>query len=371
MNRLAELLEAPENHLEADADIEAVYELCLERGWSDGLPVIPPTAGRVEQMLAYCGRPWDEPIAAIPPRYGAATPLRLAANAVMAGCRPQYFPLVMLAIEAMAEEPFNLYGIQATTHPCAPFIIVNGPVAQELAINSGHSAFGAGCRSNATIGRAVRLALVNIGGAIPGLGDMATAGSPAKYTFCAAENAAASPWEPLHVESGYPAAASTVTVVAAEGPHNINDHESLSARGILTTFAGSIASTGANDVYHRGTPVLAFGPEHAATVASEGYSKADVKRYLFEHARLPLNRFSDENVARRFRAKPDLPYANATLDTRVPMWQAAEDLIVVVIGGAGKHSAYLPTFGTTRAVTRPLKHQDGSFVRSIEELRTA
>lgn len=369
MTRFADLLEAPGTSLEADADIEAIYELCLERGWSDGLPVIPPTAERVERMLAYCDRPWDEPIAAIPPRYGEATPVRLAANAVMAGCRPQYFPLVMLTIEAMAEEPFNLYGIQATTHPCAPFIIVNGPVAQELAINSGHGAFGAGCRSNAAIGRAVRLALVNIGGAIPGLGDMATVGSPAKYTFCAAENAAASPWEPLHVEIGYPADASTVTVVAAEGPHNINDHESISGKGILTTFAGSIASTGANDVYHRGTPVLAFGPEHAATVASDGYSKADVKRYLFEHARLPLSKFSEENIARRFRAKLGAQYANASLDTLVPMLQAAEDFIVIVVGGAGKHSAYMPTFGTTRAVTRPLRHRDGRFVHSIEELR--
>ncbi len=130
MNRIADFLEAPDTGLEADADIEAIYELCLERGWSDGLPVIPPTVERVERMLAYCDRPWDEPLAVIPPRYGAATPLRLAANAVMAGCLPQYFPLVMLAIEAMAEEPFNLYGIQATTHPCAPLIIVNGPVAR-------------------------------------------------------------------------------------------------------------------------------------------------------------------------------------------------------------------------------------------------
>lgn len=371
MTHLAELLAAPGARLEADADIEAIYELCLERGWSDGLPVIPPTTERVERMLAYCDRPWDEPLAVIPPRYGAATPLRLAANAVMAGCQPQYFPLVMLAIEAMAEEPFNLYGIQATTHPCAPLIIVNGPVAQELAINSGHSAFGAGGRSNATIGRAVRLALVNIGGAIPGLGDMATVGSPAKYTFCAAENAAASPWEPLHVEKGYPATASTVTVVAAEGPHNINDHESLTANGILATIAGSIANTGANDVYHEGTPVLAFGPEHAATVASEGYSKADIRRYLFEHARLPLSKFSEENVARRFRAKFGGRYANAGLDTLVPMLQAAADLIIIVVGGAGKHSAYMPTFGTTRAVTRPLKHRDGRYVHSIEELRKA
>src|SRR5512143_312218 len=129
MTDLMRLLKVPGASVEAAEDFEAVNALCRERGWSDGLPVVPPTAERVERMLAYCDRPWDEPVAVIPPRYGAATPLRLAANAVMAGCRPEYFPLFMLAIEAMCEEPFNLYGIQATTHLCAPLIIVNGPVA--------------------------------------------------------------------------------------------------------------------------------------------------------------------------------------------------------------------------------------------------
>src|SRR5690349_15672698 len=159
MGNLADALKAPDAALEAEDDFDAINALCLERGWGDGLPVVPPTAERVGRVLAFCDRPLNEPIAKIAPRYGEATPLRLAANAVMAGCRPQYFPLYMLAIEAMCEEPFNLYGVQATTHLCAPLVIVNGPVAQELAINSGHNAFGPGTRSNATIGRAIRLAL--------------------------------------------------------------------------------------------------------------------------------------------------------------------------------------------------------------------
>ena len=159
---------------------------------------------RVERMLAYCDRDFDEPVAKIPPRYGAATPIRLAANAVMAGCKPEYFPLVMLALEALAEEPYNLYGTQATTHPCTPMLIFNGPVAKEVGLNAGHNVMGNYFRANAAIGRAVRLALVNIGAAIPGTGDMATAGTPAKFTFCVAENEAASPWEPLHVELGFP-----------------------------------------------------------------------------------------------------------------------------------------------------------------------
>src|ERR1035437_10097709 len=281
MSDLSQLLKSQGASIEAADDFEAINELSRERGWSDGLPIVPPTAERVERMLAYCDRPWGEPIAATPPRYGAATPLRLAANAVMAGCRPEYFPLVVLAIEAMCEEKFNLYGVQATTHPCTPLIIVNGPVAKELGINSGHNAFGPGVQSNATIGRAIRLALLNIGGAIPGLGDMATQGSPAKYTYCIAENEAASPWEPLHVERGFPLEATTVTVVGAEGPHNVNDHESLTAEGVMMTIAGTLATTGCNDVHHTSQqPVVALGPEHAHSIAQGGYSKAQAKRFL-------------------------------------------------------------------------------------------
>ncbi len=369
MSGIDKLLVEPGAAFDAQEDTEAAFEYCLERGWSDGLPIVLPTAERVERMLAYCDRPYEEPIAMLAPRYGAATPLRIAANAVMAGCKPEYFPLVMLALEAMADEAFNLYGIQATTHACAPLVIVNGPVATELGMNCGHAALGAGNRANATIGRAVRLSLVNIGGAIPALGDMATYGDPTKFTYCAPENEAANPWEPLHVERGFPAEASTVTVVAAEPPHNINDHESHTAAGILTTMAGSMATTGSNNPFYASEPVLLMSPEHAATVAGDGMSKQAVKEFLFEHARIPLGKFSKENIARRFRSKLADQYAQADLDTMVPMFQRAEDLIVVVIGGAGKHSAWIPTFGNTHAVTRALKHADGSLVTSIASMR--
>ena len=369
MSGLAQLLKADGASLEADDDFEAINRLYLERGWGDGLPIVPPTEKRVGQMLAYCDRPWSEPIAKIPPCWGEATPLRLAANAVMAGCRPEYFPLLMLAIEAMCEERFNLYGIQATTHLCAPLAIVNGPVAQELGINSGHNAFGPGTHANATIGRAIRLALVNIGGAIPQKGDMATFGSPAKYSYLVAENEAASPWEPLHVERGFPAEASTVTVVGAECPHNVNDHESLTATGILTTFAGTMLNAGTNDTCYEAQPVAVFGPEHAKTVAHGGYTKADARRFLQEHAQLPLGKFSHENIERRLRVKLKERYATAGLDALVPMVQRAEDIIIVVIGGAGKHSAFIPTFGATQAVTRALTRRDGGLAHSVAEFR--
>jgi hypothetical protein len=224
-------------------------------------------------------------------------------------------------------------------------------------------------RANAAIGRAVRLALVNIGAAIPGIGDMATAGTPAKFTFCVAENEAASPWEPLHVERGFPRDASTVTVVAAEGPHNVNDHESLSPEGILTMIAGTMAISGSNNAYYAGQPVLAFGPEHAATAASGGMAKRDVKRWLYDHATIPLSKFSKEGIERRFRRKLAEQYAKAPLDAPVHMWAKPDDLIVIVTGGAGKHSQYIPTFGNTRSVTRALKGADGELVKSIRELK--
>lgn len=369
MTGIANLLKAPGASLEAEDDFDAVNELIRARGWSDGLPIVPPTAARVEQMLAYCDRPWSEPIAKMAPRYGEATPLRLGANAVMAGCRPEYFPLLMLAIETMCEEPFNLYAIQATTHLCAPLVIVNGPVAKELDINAGHNAFGPGWQANATIGRAIRLALVNIGGAIPGSGDMSTFGAPSKFSYLAAENEAESPWEPLSVERGLPREASAVTVIGAECPHNVNDHESISAEGILTTIAGTMLDTGANDIFYDAEPLVVMSPEHAKTVAAGGFSKADAKRFLFERAHLPLGRFSQENIERRLRVTWKDTLGTAGLDAPVPMLQKAESLLIAVIGGAGKHSAVINTFGATRAVTRALRRRDGSLATSVEDFR--
>ncbi|MGH8616056.1 MAG: hypothetical protein ACREUW_00050 [Burkholderiales bacterium] len=369
MSDLADFLKAPDASLEADDDFDAVNELVMKRGWGDGLPVIPPTVERVEKMLAYCDRPVNEPIAKVAPRYGEATPLRLAANAVMAGCKPQYFPLFMLAVEAMCEEPFNLYGVQATTHLCAPLVIVNGPVVQELDINCGHNAFGPGWPANATIGRAIRLTLLNIGGAIPALGDMSTFGAPSKYSYFVAENEAGNPWEPLHVERGLPKEASAVTVIGAECPHNVNDHESLTGLGLLTTIAGTLISTGSNDIYYEAQPLIVMGPEHAKAIAADGYSKADAKRFIQEHATLPMNRFSKENIERRFLMTLKDRFPNAKADTPVPMQWRAEDLLIAVIGGAGKHSAVIPTFGATRAVTRALKTRDGKLAKSVQDFR--
>ena len=370
MTAISELRKKTGIGVEIADDFETANDYCMQRGWTDGLPVVPPTAERVERMLAYCDRPWEEPLALVAPRYGAATPLRLAANAVMAGCRPEYFPLVMLSIEALCDEKFNLYAVQATTHPCSPFILVNGPVARELNMNCGTGVLGSGTQSNAAIGRAIRLALVNIGGAIPGIGDMATHGAPTKFSFCAAENEAANPWTPLHVERGLPAHASAVTVFAAEGPHNLNDHESTTGEGILQTIVGTIATTGTNNVHHpTSEAVIMFCPEHAATIAGDGYSKSDIKNYLYEHARVPMGKFSEANIRRRLKVKYGDRYTRAGLDEPIPIAQSPEKFVLVVAGGAGKHSAYIPSFGNSLSVTRMLRRKDGEPALSVQELK--
>jgi hypothetical protein len=205
-----------------DETIDAI-ELYYAQGWTDGLPVVPPTRAKVHVMVKQSGRAASEVIAELPPQGGKATVERIATNAVMAGCLPEYMPVVLTALEAMLETRFNLRGVLCSTHVSTPLLILNGPIVQALHVNSGHNVFGPGWRANATIGRAVQLALVDIGGAQPGVLDKVTFGHPGKYSDCIAENEAASPWEPLHVERGFQCEDSTVTVYPAEAPHNSNN----------------------------------------------------------------------------------------------------------------------------------------------------
>ena len=336
--------------IEVADDFEAVQNLYLERGWSDGLPIVPPTPERVEAMLASLDSSLFTPqqvIAEIPPNWGGATVERLAINAVMAGCRPEYLPIIVAAVEAMGDPAFNFYAIQATTHPCAPLLIINGPIRTELGFNSGSGAYGPGWQPNATIGRAIRLALLNIGGGYPGVGDMSTQGAPSKYTYCVAENEEENPWQPLHLERGFRPEQNAVTVLAGEPPHNINDHTGRSADDILTIIAGAMAVTGANNAYTGGETLLALGPEHAATIARDGLSKRDVAEWLHRRARIPLERYTRDTMLERFGHIPEEP---------VPMVNTPEDLAIIVLGGPGKHSSWIPTFGgSTHSVTREIR----------------
>ena len=341
------MAEIVSQRIELSNDHEVVQQYYLKRGWSDGLPVVPPTPERVESMLAATGLDSQHVVAEIPPNWGAATVEKLAINAVMAGCLPEYLPVLIAAVKAMSDPVFNLYAVQATTHSCAPLIIINGPIRESLGVNSLSGCYGPGWRANATIGRAVRLALLNIGGARPGAGDMSTQGAPSKYSYCVAENEEQNPWEPLHVERGFQPGQNTVTVVAGEPPHNVNDHTSQSAEEVLTIIAGAMAVTGANNAYTGGETLLALGPEHAATIAKDGFTKQDIREWLGQHALVPLERYTHDTLLERFGRVPDGP---------VPMVRTPEDLAIIVLGGPGKHSSWVPTFGgTTRSVTREIK----------------
>jgi hypothetical protein len=302
----------------------------------------------VHELLKQTARDPREVVGVLPPRQGEATIEKIAVNAVMAGCRPAYFPVVLAAIEALADPLFNLDSVQATTHPVATLLVVNGPVARAIGLQAGYNAFGQGFRPNVTIGRAVRLVLMNVGGGLPGSGDRATQGSPAKIAYCVAENEAESPWEPLHVEAGLPRDISTVTVFGCEGPHNIQDHYSNTARGVLLTVAGAMGQAGSNNLLGRGWPLLSLGPEHAATIAREGYTKQQVKEFLFEHARYPLAKLGLEYQRQQIErwGVVDAP------DTMVPIVRTADDISLIVVGGAGKHSSWQPTFGDGTHWTR-------------------
>jgi len=295
---------------------EDLIEVCYENGWTDGLPVVPPTPDRVERMLSGTDRDPDELIAAVPPKWGRATVEKVAINAVMAGCKPAYLPLILTAVKAMTSEQFNLHGVQVTTSHVGPMLIVNGPIRKQLEINDGFNLFGQGYRANATIGRALRLICTNIGGASPGELDRAAFGHAGKYTCCIAEKEEASPWDAMHVDRGFQADDSTITVFAAAGPQTVNDHGSNTAEGILNTISENIAAPGNSS----GETLLVIGVEHAKTISEDGFSKADIRRYIAD----TTQRYSQE------------------------------DLLLMVAGGpAGRWSIVVPGWGSpsSRAVT--------------------
>ncbi len=337
------------------ADEDEALETFHLRRLTDGLPFVLPTAERVQAMIAGSGRRAGEVIAVVPPRWAEATVENIAINAVMAGCRPQYMPVLIAALQAAADPAFGLYSVQATTHPCAVMMLVSGPLAQELGLNFRHGAFGPGFRANASIGRAMRLVLMNVGGGIPGEGDQATHGSPAKFSYCVAENEAATPWEPFRVTRGFAKSDSTVTVFSGEGPHNINDHVCTSAETTLTVVADTMTTIGHNNAGSviRGDVLVALGPEHAHTIASGGMSKADVQKFLYERAR---NKVGLLKLRAMYKAEnwPDWVDQNDD-EALCPIVGKPEDIHIVVTGGPGKHSAFIPTFGTSKSVTRRIE----------------
>jgi len=342
--------------VEAPSELEELNRFIFERKWGDGLPVIPPTTERVARMLAGTRRRPNEVIASVAPAYGAATVERIAINAVMAGCRPEYLPVLIAATEAVTDPAFNLSGVQATTNPAAVWLIVNGPAARTLGFNGSNNCLGPGSWANATLGRGLRLILQNVGGALPGDMDKATQGQPGKYTFCCAENEEASPWDALHVERGFAASSSTVTAVGALGTWNMNTH-AKDAEDILRVVADTMAFPCGSDYAHGGEPWLVFAPEHAQILAREGLSKSDVKRRLWEMSKLKASRLAAKDLGRvQNMRRAELGDIDA--DTMLPVSVKADEIGIIVAGGAGTHSVYIPVSGHSHSSTREIAAGD-------------
>jgi hypothetical protein len=332
-----------------------VIETWFERGVTDGLPVVPPTRERVERMLSSTPRPRDALVAEVPPNYGRATVEKLAVNAVMAGCRPEYFPVVLAVLEAACDPAFNLHGQSGTTNAACPLIIVNGPARRRLSINCGAGVFGPGYRANATIGRALRLVMINLGGTRAGEISMSTLGHPGRYTYCIGEHEEVSPWEPLHVERGHRAEESAVTLFSGEGPFIVNDHLSRTAPQLVASLGWSAAGVWNHKSFPLyGHTLWVIGPEHARTIGGEGWSKRDVKRYLHETIRRRARELGpgpDGAESSRLRD----PVSAADPEALVPKFPSVEEIVVVVAGGtAGRFSAVVPGWMGGEMGSRPV-----------------
>ncbi len=349
-----------------EGSLEDIYQRYIDEGWSDGLPMMPPTDEAVMEMLRFTDRSAEELMAALPPNRTDLTVAAVAVNAVMAGCRPEYFPVVLAAIEAIAEPDFNLYGIQATTNPVAVMIMVNGPIAGELAFNGAGNCLGPGVRANATVGRAVRLAMINIGGSAPQTMDKSTAGSPGKYTMCIAENEDMSPWEPYHVERGFEPEVSTVSAFSTTGTQNILDLASRSAWGILRTFASSCATVGHQNVQLGGGPTLMLCPEHADILAADGFSKDDVRRALYETSRVRVEDFPPETLKGMVRHRRARYFGSEHPKAGIPLADSPEEIQIIVAGGPGPHSIVMPSFGEATTVPIiPITTKSGDPIASV------
>ena len=340
-------------HGATDAAWETTQAELASAYLTDGLPIVPPTAARVNAMLAHNGYTADHEISMLPPGFEMVTANDVAICAVMAGCKPEYMPVLVAAVDSLSDMSFNLVGIATTTGSAAPVYIVNGPIVEKIGLNAKNNALGSGHRANATIGRAMTLMLQNIGGAIPGEVDMATLGQPAKYSCCFAENVAESPWTPLHVERGFAPDTNVVTVVGISGTGEVNDSDSQEAAGLAQTFAQSMLMAGISGgagVLGGGEPLCLLPPEWAAMFHRDGFTKQQVKQLIWEQAVLPVEKLAPAQRKHRMAAASD-PNANV-----IRVAEKADDLMIVVAGGVGRKAAYLPTWGgTTKAISREIK----------------
>ena len=326
-------------------DASQVVEEYFARGWTDGLPIVPPTPERVRRSLASGGRSPSDILGTEPTKGRVITAEKVAVNAVMAGCLPEHFPVIAAAVEALCEPEFNLHAVTASTMGAAVLVVVNGPVAAEIGVNSGVNVFGPGHRANATIGRAIRLVIINATGSSSGEIDNATLGHPGKYTFCMAEAEAVSPWEPLHVERGFAEQDSVVSIFAALSGTQVSNHASQAPGEILTSFKDAMFAADPG----QGELVVVLCPEHVGHLKAAGWTKARVKQFLFESAQR-----SDGDWRAAGALMPAAEGDGAS--GMVPVAAEPDSVTVLVAGGAaGGFSSIIPLWGGgsgSRSVSR-------------------
>jgi hypothetical protein len=311
-------------------------EICFKRGWTDGLPVTPPTDERVLAMLRGTSRPADEVVGCVPPYLAPCTVEKVAINAVLAGCRPEYMPVLLTALEAALEPVFTLHGVLATTYFSSPVIIVNGPVARRIGMNWGLNALGQGNRANATIGRALNLIVRNVGGGRPGEADRATLGAPSKFTLCFAEDESDPGWEPLSVARGFAPGASTVTLFQGHGVEAFVDQKSRTPEGLSRSLGLALMKIGHPHLVQSARAVLVLSPEHYRIYREAGWNRRRIERALFEATIRPGN----EIVAGRDGVGEGVPPERAK--ERIAKFHEDGLMVVRAGGAAGLFSAILP-----------------------------
>ena len=333
---------------EVPDDLLAAIDYCYEQGWTDGLPVVPPVVDRVKAMLEGDSRP-AETVIASHPATGLELSLHAAAvNAVMAGCLPEYFAVLVAAFEAMDRPDFNFHGSTASTGGSAPLLVVSGPYADDIGMNSDVNLFGPGNRANSTIGRAVRLILRNVFQMIPGISDKSTQGNPGKYSFCIAERARGNPWPLLCEEQGYPTGVSSVTVFAGGGFCNVENHGGNEPEQILGSVADAMANYGCITL---GQSVVILAPEHMRIVGDAGWVREDVQHFLFSHAKRTVEgmkgvgKYRDREYDRQHGEG-----AHALVEPGFVHRGLSPDDILITMGGgdAGGHSCFIPSWSRGR-----------------------
>jgi hypothetical protein len=332
-------------------EAEDEHEALFARGWSDGLPLVPPTEARVLAMLEGTSRAPDDVVAIVPPDLVECTLEKVAINAVMAGCMPEYLPVVLAAVEAACTDAFNAHGVLATTMPMGPVLVVNGPIRRAIGMNTGINALGQGNRASLTIGRALQLVIRNVGGGRPGEVDRATLGNPGKLSFCFAEDEESSPWTPLSVDRGMQAGVSSVTVFAGEAPRNIVDQLSREPESLARSFAVNLRSL------HHPKAVLGFdcmlvvSPEHARVFREAGWSKQDLERRLHELLQIP----GEELVRGAGGIAEGLP--ESVRGATVPKFRPDGLLIVHAGGRAGLFSAMIGGWANGEMGSQPVTRE--------------